>query len=203
MKIGYIRVSTVEQNEARQIELMQKLGIEKVFIDKCSGKDTNRPELKRMFEFMDNFHRFNKDLPEANKQSLVLHIESFSRLARSTQDLLNLVEKIKNYGVTLVSQKESIDTGTAAGKMMLTMFSAIYEFERDCMLERQREGIAIAKKEGKYKGRKKIIYPGNWQEVYPKWKSRSIKGNEAMKELGLKRNTFYTLIEEYEKSLVT
>ena len=81
------------------------------------------------------------------------------------------------------------------------MLGAIYEFERANILERQREGIALAKKEGKYKGRKKIDFPDNWEEVYAKWKSRELTGNKAMELLGLKRNTFYKLKDEYERGM--
>lgn len=198
MKIGYVRVSSVDQNEARQMETMKNYNVEKIFSEKVSGKNTNRPQFKKMIEFINNFYEFNKELEEDNKQELTLVIHDFSRLARSTKDLLEIVEDLENKGVTLISSKENIDTGTPTGKLMLTMIAAINEFERMNLLERQREGIAIAKKEGKYKGRKKIDYPKNWEEVYPKWKNKEINGKRAMEMLGLKRTTFYKLIGEYE-----
>lgn len=198
MKIGYVRVSSVDQNEARQMETMKNYNVEKIFSEKVSGKNTNRPQFKKMIEFINNFYEFNKELEEDNKQELTLVIHDFSRLARSTKDLLEIVEELENKGVTLISSKENIDTGTPTGKLMLTMIAAINEFERMNLLERQREGIAIAKKEGKYKGRKKIDYPKNWEEVYPKWKNKEINGKKAMEMLGLKRTTFYKLIGEYE-----
>lgn len=184
MKVGYIRVSTVEQNEARQVELMKKLEVEKMFQDKQSGKNTERQGLKDLLEFV--------------REGDTVYIESFSRLARSTKDLLELVEIFKVKNVHLVSSKENIDTSTPTGKLMLTMMGAIAEFERECLLERQREGIAIAKNEGKYKGRKKIKYPENWKEIYSKWEKREFTGNEAMEKLNLKRNTFYKLVKEYK-----
>lgn len=142
MKIAYVRVSTVEQNEARQIEALKKYGIDKWFTEKVSAKDTNRPQLQAMLEFA--------------REGDTVYIHDFSRLARSTSDLLKMVELLQAKGVHLVSNKESIDTSTPTGKLMLTMLGAIYEFERTNLLERQREGVAIAKTQGKYKGRKEI-----------------------------------------------
>ena len=138
MKLAYIRVSTVEQNEARQLEAMRSYGIEKYFTEKVSAKDTNRPKLKELLEFA--------------REGDTIHIHDFSRLARSTKDLLEIVELLNAKGVHLISNKENIDTSTPTGKLMLTMIGAIAEFERQNMLDRQREGIAIAKKNGKYKG---------------------------------------------------
>lgn len=184
MNIAYVRVSTVEQNEGRQIEGLKKYNIDNWFTEKVSAKDTNRPELKRMIEFV--------------REGDTIYIWDFSRLSRSVKDLLDIVETLQNKNVHLVSVKENLDTSTPTGKLMLTMIGAINEFERTNLLERQREGIAIAKAKGKYKGRKKIEYPHNWKEIYDKWKCRDITGTAAMKELGLKRNTFYKLVKEYE-----
>lgn len=184
MNIAYVRVSTVEQNEARQIEELKKHNIDKWYTEKASAKDTNRPELQAMLDFA--------------REDDVVYIMDFSRLARSTKDLLELVEQMELKGIQLVSLKENVDTSTPTGKLMLTMIGAIAEFERANLLERQREGIAIAKAEGKYKGRKEIQRPDNWDEVYPKWKQREITGKEAMELMGLKRNTFYKLVREYE-----
>lgn len=186
MKVGYIRVSTVEQNLSRQEEIMKDFKVEKIFQDKVSGKNTNREGLKAMIEFV--------------REGDTIYIESFSRLARSTKDLLHLVEQLKKKHVGLVSHKESLDTNTPTGKLMLTVIGAINEFERECMLERQREGIAIAVKQGKYKGRKKIEFPSEWEKVYKQYKTREITGTRAMEILELKRNTFYNLIKEYEET---
>lgn len=185
MKIAYVRVSSVEQNEARQKEGLQSYNIEKWFTEKVSAKNTDRPELKRMIDFA--------------REGDTVYVWDFSRLARSTKDLLDLVDEMQVKGIHLVSVKENLDTSTPQGRLMLTMLGAIYEFERANLLERQREGIAIAKQEGKYKGRKKINFPESWDDVYPRWKSRELKGNEAMERLGLKRNTFYKLVNEYEE----
>jgi len=185
---AYVRVSTVEQNDARQLEALKDYNIDKFFTEKVSAKDTNRLELNKMLDFV--------------REGDTIYILDFSRLARSTKDLLGIVEKLKEKKVKLVSLKEQFDTNTSAGKMMLTMLGAIYEFERANILERQREGIALAKLAGKFKGRKKIEYPEGWGEIYSKWKQRGITAVEAMHILGLKKNTFYKLRNEWEISKV-
>ena len=185
MNIGYVRVSTVEQNLDRQLEGLKKHNIDKLFTEKVSAKDTHRPELKAMLEFA--------------REGDTIYIHSFDRLARSTKDLLDIVEQLQSNGINLVSNKENIDTNTATGKLMLTMIGAINAFERENMLERQREGIAIAVQEGKYKGRKEIDYPANWTEIYNKYKSRGLTATKAMEQLDLKKTTFYKLIKQYEE----
>ncbi|MBQ8619201.1 MAG: recombinase family protein, partial [Clostridia bacterium] len=145
MHVAYIRVSTEEQNEQRQIEAMQQYPIERWFTEKVSAKDTNRPRLQELLDYV--------------RDGDTVHIHDFSRLARSVKDLLEIVEKLNAKGVALVSNKESIDTGTPTGKLMLTMIGAIAEFERANLLERQREGVAIAKKNGVYQGRKAVTVP--------------------------------------------
>jgi DNA invertase Pin-like site-specific DNA recombinase len=182
MNIAYIRVSTIDQNEERQIKAMEKENIKKYFTEKVSAKDTKRPKLMEMIEFA--------------RESDVIYIKDFSRLARSTQDLLNIVKQLDEKGVKLKSLKENLDTNTSTGKLMLTMIGAINEFERANMLERQREGIAIAKAKGMYKGRKQVERPANWNEVYPRWKNRELTADKAMALLDLKRNTFYKFVRE-------
>lgn len=180
MQIAYIRVSTVEQNEQRQVEAMKRYNIEKWFIEKVSGKDTNRPKLKEMLNFA--------------REGDTIHIHDFSRLARSTKDLLNIVELLNEKGITLISNKENIDTSTPTGKLMLTMIGAINEFERTNLLERQREGIAIAKREGKYKGRKAVSIP-DFENHYEKYRNREINKSELAKELNISRPTLDKLIK--------
>lgn len=184
MNIGYVRVSTVEQNEERQLEGLKSYKIDKWFTEKVSGKDTNRPKLKEMIEFA--------------REGDTIFIWDFSRLSRSVKDLLDIVEQLQSKKIYLRSIKENLDTSTPTGMLMLTMIGAINQFERANLLERQKEGIAIAKREGKYMGRKKIEYPENWEDVYNKWKQREITGTTAMEILKLKRNTFYKLVKEYE-----
>ena len=181
--IAYVRVSTVEQNEGRQLEAMKNYSIEKTFIEKASAKDTHRPYLQEMLDYV--------------REGDTVYILDFSRLARSTKDLLDIVEQLKTKGVKLISLKENLDTETNAGKLMLTMLGAIYEFERANILERQKEGIILAKLAGKYKGRRKIIPPEDFEVVFERWEKREINGKTAMKELKLKTNTFYKLLTEW------
>lgn len=142
MKYAYIRVSTVEQNEERQLEAMKPHGIpvENYYTEKISGKNTERPELQKLLATV--------------KEGDTIYIHDFSRLSRSTSDLLQIVETLTAQGVHLVSNKEHLDTSTPTGKLMLTMIGAINEFERTNLLERQREGIACAKARKAYKGGK-------------------------------------------------
>lgn len=139
MKIGYVRVSTKEQNTARQEEIMKALGVDKIYIDRMSGKNTDRPSLLEMMEFV--------------REGDSVIVESISRFARNTKDLLELTEELNNKRVQFISQKENIDTDTPAGKFMLTIFGAVAELEREYIRQRQREGIEIAREQGKYKGR--------------------------------------------------
>lgn len=184
MNIAYIRVSTIEQNEQRQIEAMQRYNIEKWFTEKVSAKDTNRPKLQELLEFA--------------REGDTIHIHDFSRLARSTRDLLDIVEQLNAKGVHLISNKENIDTSTPTGKLMLTMIGAINEFERVNLLERQREGIAIAKRNGKYKGGKRKIV-SNFTEYYTRYISREITKSALACELGISRPTLDKLIKEFEE----
>jgi DNA invertase Pin-like site-specific DNA recombinase len=179
--IAYIRVSTVGQNEGRQVEALKPYSIDKWFIDKCSGKDTNRPQYKAMLDYI--------------REGDTVYIEDFSRLSRSVSDLLSIIDTMQRKGVHLVSLKERLDTSTPQGRLMVTMIAAINEFERANILERQAEGIALAKQRGAYKGRKRIPLPAEWPEVYQQYATRRITAAEAMKKLGLKRNTFYKFVK--------
>lgn len=184
-KLAYVRVSTVEQNEARQVEALKKYGIDKWFIEKVSGKDMNRPELQRMLEYA--------------REGDTIYIHDFSRISRSTADLLALVEGLTEKGIHLVSNHENLDTSTPTGKLMLTVIAAINEFERTNMLERQREGIAIAKREGRYKGRKRMELP-DMAAVYEAWVTREKSKAEIAREHGISRPTLDRLLKEYEKA---
>ena len=180
-KISYVRVSTVDQNEARQVEALKKHGIDKWFIEKVSGKDTNRPELQKMLDYV--------------REGDTVYIHDFSRLARSTKDLLEIVELLQSKGVALVSNKENLDSSTATGKLMITMIGAINEFERQNLLERQKEGIAIAKEEGKYKGRKAIDIP-DFEKHYQRYKNRELTKTELAAELQISRPTLDKMIND-------
>jgi DNA invertase Pin-like site-specific DNA recombinase len=182
-RIGYIRVSTEGQNTARQEEMLKDCM--KVFTEKVSGKNAkDRPELKKMMDFV--------------REGDTVVVESYSRFARSTRDLLSLVEQLKDKGVSFVSLKENIDTNTPQGKFMLTVFAGLAEFEREQMLQRQSEGIAIAKAEGRYKGRKPIeINKEVFVKEYTAVKEGKQTAVQAMDRLGLKPNTYYRRVKAY------
>ena len=185
MRVGYVRCSTLEQNEARQLVMMEEQKAEKLFIDKASGKNTERQEFKAMMAFV--------------RSGDIVIVESISRIARNTRDLLSIIEELTNKGVEFVSLKENIDTTTPTGRFMLTVFGALAELERENILERQREGIAIAKAEGKYKGRKPVaVDEEQFKVVCKRWRNGEITAVSAMKEVGLKPNTFYRRVKEME-----
>ncbi len=183
MKIGYVRVSTKEQNTARQEELMKLLKVDRVYIDKMSGKDMERPFLQEMMNFV--------------REGDSVVVESISRFARNTKDLLELTEQLSNKHVQFISQKENIDTNTPAGKFMLTIFGAVAELEREYIRQRQREGIEIAKQQKKYKGRpaKQL---DTFDEIYQQWKSGNITATFASEQLNVSRSTFYRKVTTYE-----
>ncbi len=185
MKVGYIRVSTEEQNTARQEILMEQLGVEKVFIEKCSGKNANRPELMAMMNFV--------------REGDTVVVSEISRFARNTKDLLTLIDSLTDKGVHFESQKEKIDTTTPTGKFMITVFGAVSQLERDYILARQKEGIDAKKARGEYKGRQPIeVDKSKFEQEYKLWKSGQITATTAMTHLGLKPNTFYRRVKEYE-----
>ena len=130
----------------------------------------------------------------------IVYVEEFSRLGRSTADLLATVQKIEDSGAKFVSLKENFDTKTPAGKLQMTMMAAIAEFERAMILERQQEGIAIAKREGKYKGRKAVSVP-NIEEYYQRYMTRQGTKTSIAAELGISRTTLDKLFKEYRKSI--
>ena len=186
MKIGYVRVSTKEQNTIRQEIVMKDLGVERVYIEKVSGKDTNRPKLKEMMEFV--------------REGDTVVVSEIARFARNTKDLLDLVGQLDAKGVQFESQKEKIDTTTPTGQFMLTVFAAVAQLERDYILARQKEGIEAKKAEGGYKGRVPIsVDEEQFEQEYKLWKSGQITAKTAMAHLGLKPNTFYRRVKEYEE----
>lgn len=183
MRVAYVRVSTEEQNEARQIDALKQYDIEKWYIEKKSGKNTDREQLKLMLDFV--------------REGDEIYIMDFSRLSRSVIDLLGVVQLLEEKKVRLVSLKENIDTHTTTGRLMLSVIGAIAQFERENLLERQREGIKIAKEQGKYHG-KKPKQLDNFPEVYREWKSGNITAVAASKLLGVTRATFYNRVKQYE-----
>ena len=185
--IAYVRVSTVEQNEARQKEALEKFEIDRWFIEKASGKDTNRPILQEMLAYI--------------REDDTVYVEEFSRLGRSTADLLATVQAIEDAGAKFVSLKENFDTSTPVGRLQMTMMAATAELERAMILERQKEGIAIAKREGKYKGRKSVSVP-NIGEYYQKYMSRRGTKTSIAQELGISRTTLDKLFKQHEEGKI-
>jgi len=184
MNIGYIRISTAEQSTLRQEVLMKELGVQEVYIDKISGKNTNRPELKAMMDFV--------------RTGDTVIVSEISRFARNTKDLLNLIERLTEKGVNFVSKKETIDTTTPTGKFMLTVFGAVAELERSYILSRQKEGIDAMRQHpelwAKY-GRPKFAVPDNFEEVYNRVKSGELRSIDAINILGMKRSTYYKYVK--------
>lgn len=184
MIIFYARVSTQQQNLARQELLAKELKADKIYLEKASGKNAQRKELKDMLEFV--------------REGDTVIVESISRIARNTRDLLNIVDTLTSKGVEFVSQKENIDTSTPQGKLILTIFGALAEFEREQDLERQAEGIAVAKDEGKYKGKPKTKY--NKEEFIKEcaaWHEGKQTARDIMRKFDMSSNTFYRRVKEW------
>lgn len=183
----YIRVSSKDQNTIRQEVKANEVGIPvgNVFIEKVSGKNvTDRPVLTNMMTVL--------------KSGDKLIVDSISRFARNTKDLIELVEQLNEKGVIFVSLKEAIDTTTPTGIFMLTVFGAVAQLEREYIRQRQAEGIAIAVAQGKFKGRKPVEYPKQWDKYYKMIKDGAMTNVEAMKLMDLKKTTFYKLVKDYE-----
>ena len=184
--VAYVRVSTADQNEARQIDALQKYNIDKWFTEKVFGKNMeDRKQLRDMLDWV--------------REGDTVYVHDFSRLARSTKDLLLITDCLTEKRVYLVSLKENLDTSTATGKLMLTMIAAINEFERQNLLERQAEGIALAKARGAYKGRKRINIK-DFGSYYSRYMRREIFKAEIARELGISRPTIDRLIKEYQQA---
>lgn len=183
--IGYARVSTAEQNEQRQIVSFDSFPfhISKVFVDKCSGKNMERPQLQEMLRYV--------------REGDTVVVSDFSRLARSTKDMLNIVQELTDKKVSLISLKENINTDTSQGQFMLTVFAALAELERATILERQREGIAIAKQNGKYKGRRPTPFDvDRFKAECKKWRDGKQTAVETMRKVGMKRGRFYKNVRD-------
>jgi DNA invertase Pin-like site-specific DNA recombinase len=182
----YIRVSTLDQNPNRQIDAATALGIpqECIFLDRLSGKDTKRPEQQRLMATV--------------QSGDTVIVESISRFARNTRDLLDLVEQLMEKGVEFVSQKENIDTSTPTGKFMLTIFGAVSELERGYILQRQAEGIAAAKRRGKHLGRPSKKPPKDFANLVKRWEHKEIPLQKVLDECGgICAATFYNWLREH------
>ena len=164
--------------------MLRELGVDELFVDRASGKNADRPELNRMMSFV--------------RRGDTVIVESISRFARNTRDLLDLVERLTEKQVEFVSRKEAIDTTTPTGKFMLTVFAAVAELEREYILQRQREGIAIAKQQGKYRGRPPKVYP-DFERIAARWQKGEITAVQAMKQLGMSKTRFYERVKRLKK----
>ena len=196
-RIAYIRVSTQEQDTGRQDAMFTDY--DKVFTEKISGKDTNSPQLQKLMEYV--------------REGDTVTVESYSRFARSTRDLLELVEELDKKQVGFISLKEQIDTTTPQGRLMMTIFAGLAQFEREQILQRQAEGIAIKKAHDAelkamglpaetYKGRKPIeVDNDRFTAEVKKWKEGKQTARETMNRLGLKPNTFYRRVKLMEEEV--
>ena len=182
MIVGYVRVSSFEQNEDRQINELKNFGVEKFFSEKISARAKFRPQFEEMMRFL--------------REGDILVVSEFSRLARSTADLLKIVESLNQKGVEVKSLKEQLDTSTPQGKFMLTIFGAIAEFERDLLLQRQREGIRIAQAAGKYKGRHEKKPPEDFDDYKKLWHEHNIKVSEIARRFKVCRSTVYKWLRQ-------
>ena len=165
----------------RQEIIAKELGVEKVFVEKASGKNTDRPQLKAMLEFL--------------RDGDVLIIESISRLSRSTKDLLEIVEQLQKKNVTFISHKEAIDTSSPSGRFFLTLISALSQLERESLLLRVQEGISAAKAKGTRFGRPQAQRPAEWDSVVKEYKEGRLTAPKAIERLGMGKTTFFKLLK--------
>ena len=190
MRVGYIRVSTTHQNTDRQEDSLEQMNVEKLFIEKASGKDRRRPQLKAMMDFV-----------QAG-DTVVVH--ELSRMARSVVDLYDIAKELNDKDVSLESLKEDIDLTSATGKLTFGIMAVMAQFERDLLLGRQKEGIAAAKARGKRWGRENIYGTDERlvHEVFSKYYAKKISFDEASKKLEMKKSTFYYRYNKWIKEQV-
>lgn len=175
MIIGYARVSTQDQNLERQLDNLTAAGCERIFNEKMTGTKSSRPELQTMLLTL--------------RKGDTLIVDSFSRLSRSTKDLLAMVEKLTEMGVHLVSLKEKLDTTTATGKMMLTMLSALSQFERDLIAERTRDGLKAARSRGRCGGRPRVGSDKDRKQALAMYHANAMSNSEIAERFGVSLST--------------
>ena len=171
MIIGYARVSTKDQNLDRQIDNLTAYGCERIYKEKMTGTRADRPEYLKMLD--------------ALREGDTLVIDSFSRLSRSTKELLEVVERLQLMGVNLISVKEQLDTTTATGKLMLTMLSALSQFERDLDSERTRDGLKAAAARGRKGGRPKAADEKTRQQALAMYHANALTNKEIAEKSGV------------------
>lgn len=177
--VGYVRVSTIDQNEKRQLDGIK---LDKTFTDKASGKDTNRPQLQQMLSYV--------------REGDMIHVHSFDRLARNLEDLRKIVHSVTNKGVTITFKTENLTfkgDDNAISKLLLSVMGAFSEFERELIKERQREGIELAKKRGAYRGRKKVLTKEQETEIMYLC-SKGVPKTRVAKKYNVSRETIYNCI---------
>lgn len=173
---GYARVSTEQQNLDRQLDMLEKYGVDHIYNEKMTGTKRNRPELEKLLE----------RLTEGD----TVVVESLSRLGRSTKDLIWLMETFNAKGVNLVSLKESIDTTTSTGKLLFTLMSAIAQFERDVIADRTREGLNSARARGRKGGRPRTD-SDKLRKAIKLYNTQQYSLSEIEDMTGVKRSTLY------------
>ena len=181
-KIAYLRVSTTHQNTTRQ-EYAMPNDIDKTFIDKASGKDTDRVEFKKMLDYI--------------REGDIVYFESFSRVSRSLPDLLNTLDYFDKKGVAFVSLKENIDTSGATGKLIVSVLGAISAYEREINAERREFSYRKACEEDRV-GRPAAEITPEFEAAYKEWKAGNITATEAIKRANVSRPTFYKLAKQVE-----
>ena len=184
MRMAYVRVSSRDQNTARQYEVLKPYAIEKYFEEKASGKSTEREQLKAMLKFA--------------REGDQIYIESISRLARNVLDFLTIVKDLEAQGIHVISVKENIDTSSPQGRFVLVIFGALYELERESIRERQAEGIAAAKNNGVRFGRPQVKISDDFKQTYRLWKNGGLTATAAMRLLGMSSSTFYRRVAMLE-----
>lgn len=186
MNVAYIRCSSTSQHTDRQIEgLKQHYQIDKIFEEKVSGASTKgRVQLEAMLDYV--------------REGDYVYVWELSRLGRSLIDLVTIINRLESKGVKFVSHKENIDTSSATGRLMLNLLGSISQFERECLKERQAEGIAIAKAKGKFKGRKEVNIK-DFDTHYARYKSREVNKSQLANELNISRPTLDKLLKEHER----
>ena len=173
---GYARVSTESQNLNRQIDALQKYGVDQIYNEKLTGTKRDRPELEKMLDRM--------------TAGDTVVVESLSRLGRSTKDLIELTELFNSKGVNLVSLKEAIDTSTSTGKLLFTLMSAIAQFERDVIADRTKEGLNAARARGRLGGRPKVD-EDSVKKAVKLYRTRQYSVKEIEELTGIKKSTLY------------
>lgn len=177
---GYARVSTQKQDLSRQLDLLEKYNCNEILTEKMTGTKSSRPELDR--------------LKDKLRPGDVVVVESFSRLGRSTKDLIDLVNYFEENDVKLISDKENFDTSTPQGRLMMTVFQAFSQFERDLIVERTKEGLKSARSRGRKGGRPKVDQK-NISRAISLYHTEQYSVNEIVEMTGISRATLYRYLK--------